>query len=883
MPETFADVLGHYVQRSRYSAPQVAALSGLSRRTVANWLGGVALKPQQWQGVVKVAAALKLNEPEASRLLEAAGHSPIAELRQAVTGEDLDLLAPWPPPEQAPFQAVADLPYFVGREAAMHELEQILQQGQQVAICNLHGMGGVGKTSLAAHLAYRLRAQFPDGVLWARLDTTDTMTILSAFADTYGKDVSDYRDVESRSAVVRNLLVGKRVLVVLDNAENSGQVRPLLPPTTGKTAVLLTTRYDLAVADQMHRFPIESFDPASGESLSLFSHFLGQPTIQRWQAELQAIADLLGHLPLAIAIAAGQMAYGRVPIPHFLAQLQQSEQRLDALIREDRSVRLSFDTSFQDLEPELQRFFAALGAFGGDDFDVTAVAYVTETTTETAQDGMDQLIHLSLVQHSRLERYRLHPLLCAYAREKLEGERAYNRMVAYFVAYATSRDHEYVQLNQELGNILAALDTAETRRMNEDFINGIIALAYYLELRGYYSLCERYLNQAQDICQTNGNETHLVHILFHLGNLSSKMGKQEQAENVLREASNLAQKHQDYDLHLKTLSMLGSIAKSRGNIPQARERWQMGLQLAEQINHPRMRIVFRINLGYLASQVGEYLEAECFYLEAQQLANITGLHGDGVLKAVIVSNLGAQAFTRGNYQQAEAYYNQSLSIARQINDRKRICWVLANFGTLAFARGKLKQAKRYYQQSLEMARRDDNPRNQAYALLHLGQLFCEYGDYTQAEYHLQESLSIARLSEYQEIVTTSQLYLGAVAVRQRHFEKANNLLEQGMTGARKQHLLPLVNESLYLLGLLRLEEQMLDEAERLFQQAFHVAQERGMKEQTAVCLFGLAKVAAARNQMQEAQRTAQTSLALFEQIGHRSAAEVRHWLDLSLV
>lgn len=81
MPETFADVLGHYVQRSHYAAPQVAALSGVSRRTIANWLGGIALKPQQWQAVVKVAAALKLNEAETSHLLMAAGHSPLPELR----------------------------------------------------------------------------------------------------------------------------------------------------------------------------------------------------------------------------------------------------------------------------------------------------------------------------------------------------------------------------------------------------------------------------------------------------------------------------------------------------------------------------------------------------------------------------------------------------------------------------------------------------------------------------------------------------------------------------------------------------------------------------------------------------------------------------------
>lgn len=425
MPESFADGLGRYVQRSRYSAPQVAALSGLPKRTVANWLGGVVLKPQQWQGIVKVAAALKLSETEASELLTAAGLAPLTELRQLATGNDRELLLPWPQPKKAPFQAIADLPYFVGREQALREVGDVLLQGQHVAICNLHGMGGVGKTSLAVHLAYQLRPFFPDGILWARLDTSDTLSILRAFAGAYGEDVSSYHDLDSCASAVRSILADKQALIVLDNAENSEQIRPLLPPTTGKTAVLITTRHDLAVADGTYRFSVETFDPASGESLALFVSFLGKDAVQEWREALQSIADLLGHLPLAVAIAAGRLANGRAPIPAFLKQLQQAEQRLGILIREDRSVRLSFGLSYHALPSAWQEFFAALGTFGGDDFGVTAVAHVTHTSPTQAQNILDQLRRLSLVQIGVPGRYRLHPLLRDYAREHIASEDSY--------------------------------------------------------------------------------------------------------------------------------------------------------------------------------------------------------------------------------------------------------------------------------------------------------------------------------------------------------------------------------------------------------------------------------------------------------------------------
>ena len=299
MDDKLMGVLGRFVQRQQRSARQVAVLSGVSARTVMNWLSGRVQRPHHWQQLVQVAVVLGLNEVEVTELLQSAGYPPIADLRREVTAvTDQHLLSTWPDTSGAPFQAIADLPYFVGRDKLLTELEALLRNGRYVTLYSLQGMGGVGKTSLAAHLAYRLRPFFRDGILWARLDTSGTMSILASFAAAYGQDVSLHVDVASRASAVRRILADKQALIVLDNAQTSVQLRPLLPPSTGKTAVLITTRQDLAISDDMHRLSVESFPPDSESALKVFTHFLGQNSTRRWRSELQEIANLLGHLPL---------------------------------------------------------------------------------------------------------------------------------------------------------------------------------------------------------------------------------------------------------------------------------------------------------------------------------------------------------------------------------------------------------------------------------------------------------------------------------------------------------------------------------------------------------------------------------------------------------
>lgn len=311
-----ADLLAKYVTRSTYKPAQLAKLSGIPKPTIVNWLTGRVKKPRVWQDLLKLAAVLHLSAAEASELLVTTGHPPLDELLTLYDKEPHHtLLAPWLDTIQqnqakVPFQAIPDLPYFVGREEELQSIKDVLLNGPQNKFCSLQGMAGTGKTTLAAHLAYRLRPFFPDGILWARVDTSTPLTILSTFATAFGHDVNEHTNLDDRSRIVRDLLADKRVLIVLDNVQTSSEVKPLLPPTTGTCAVLMTTRrHDLSVTYGMQRFSLGPFDEEQQEALSLFQKVLGGERVQKEIDTLAEIAELLGHLPLAIVIIANRLAY----------------------------------------------------------------------------------------------------------------------------------------------------------------------------------------------------------------------------------------------------------------------------------------------------------------------------------------------------------------------------------------------------------------------------------------------------------------------------------------------------------------------------------------------------------------------------------------------
>jgi tetratricopeptide (TPR) repeat protein/transcriptional regulator with XRE-family HTH domain len=836
MDDKLMDVLGRFVQRQQRSARQVAALSGVSARTVMNWLSGRVQRPHRWQQLVQVAVVLGLNESEATELLQSAEYPSIAELRREATAvTDQELLSAWPDTSGAPFQAIADLPYFVGREGLLAELETLLRNGRYVTLYSLQGMGGVGKTALAAHLAYRLRPFFSDGILWARLDTSDTMSILASFAAAYGQDVSAHHDIEARASAVRHILADKQALIVLDNAQTSAQIRPLLPPSTGKTAVLITTRQDLAVSDDMQRLSVESFPPDSENALNIFTHFLGQNSVRRWRSELQEIANLLGHLPLAIAIAAGRLA-AHLTIPEYLAQLRAANQRLDSLVREDRSVRLSFDISYQTLPLSLQQFFVSLGAFGGDDFTAAAAAHVADVTETEALHFLQELKQLSLVQSGKPSRYSLHSLLRDYAREKSMNTQHNRRMVDWYISYATQFTEDYTQIGMELSNLTFALDTALEISMPNSFTEGVLGVFPTWRVQGDMAICIPYLEHALIIVQTNGDRLRQARILSFLGMCAWVLGKPQESEMYHKQGLQIAYAIENSNLICKFLTDLGSVAGGfYGDYDQAKTYLLEAAIYVEQIDDPARSVALFLALGNLAYEQGGWAEAERYWGEG--LTHDRKLGRINLQGIYLRRNLGVLVMSQGRFDVANTHLNEALTLARDLNAVQVISETLTTLGQVANEWGDYDQAKTYLDEALTLARDMNVPEAIVQALSMLGYWAMSVNALSQSDVYLQEALAISQEVNLSWLETAVHLYLGE----------------------------------------LHLKRNALSRAQQAFETALETAVTLNMPEQQASALYGLTRTIFSTNVVQ-ARQHAEESVVIFEELGHFVGSQVRQWL-----
>lgn len=801
-PSHLSDVLNRYVSRTGYTAGQLARLSGIPKATIVNWLEGRVKRPRGSEDLLKLAAILHLEEAEATELLQSAGHPSIAEFREQAQQEDgklAALLAPWKTsaqsrPAHIPFQAIPDPPHFVGREQLIAELSGAILAGEQGGIYTLQGMAGVGKTALATHLAYQLRPYFPDGVLWARVDTSDAMSILSTFARAYGRDVSQYTDLSSRSRVVRELLADKRALIVLDNVQSSAEVEPLLPPS-GACVVLITTRHrNLAITRGARRFPVGPFDEQQEEALHLFRRVLGEERVAAERATLAEIASLLGSLPLAVDIVASRLAYEPGwSAADFLRRLRYERRRLLELAYEQHSVRLSFQMSYDALAPEVQHFFEVLGVFAGEDFSVEAAAYVAtgRTTEETQMDAEDMLRHLyslSLVGQGRPGRYRLHPLLRSYARTQLADGQADTRMVHYFTHFVAQHQRDYAALDLDYDNILEALHIAREMAANEDFLALTSAFYHFLEARGRYDVAGELLAEAEAVALSGDYLPQLVFIRRCQGRLAERHGRYVEAEAIFESGLELARQLQGSERYSEEesrpvisdlLRALGVLAARRGDYALAEVYYQEGLILARHLGQSDTLGSLLRGLGVEAFTRGDYTRAEVLYEEGLALVQASGPRER---ESALLWALGMLAEDQGNLEEAESYLQQSVALARELGQRERLTLVLRDLGIIARERGDNAAAQRYFMEGLTLARELGHAWRANRILLELGELALQENRLAEATEAFQQVLQLGRQAD-------SQLMIGLALFGQARVEAGRgNIAEAQQAGVESLHI-----------------------------------------------------------------------------------------------
>ena len=851
MSSPFADLLGSHLQRTHTSVNRLASLCGVPQRTIANWLNGYIRKPHQWQAIVKVAAALHLTGPEASKLLRSAGYPSLPDLYSNTTSPvDRKILSSYyssnSDPAPAPFQVITDIPIFVGRSIELEELKDALLDKDRPAICGIRGMGGVGKTSLAAHLAYQLREKFPDGVLWAHLGASDSRSILGTFAEAYGRDVSQYKDLASRSSVVRNILAEKRTLIILDNAESSAQVRTLLPPSTGSNAVLITTRYDLSVLDGRKQVALEPFDAASDDAIQLFKHYLGQDFVHSHHTAFREIADLLGYLPLALTIIAGRLA-GSIPSPNghvittLLNDLHKSYAHLDALTRDDMGVRASFEVSYVGLSSAQQSLFATLGIFSGEDFGSDLVAYLNDITLDMAETELIFLQKLSLVQKNHADRWRLHPLLRDYAREKMEATHRIAHVVEKtLLMYRQAARKEWMftrSLDSEIPNVRFALDQASQLKLHRSLLETARAIYPTLYNGAWFSLGNIVLQQAREAAQALGDHKADFYLLKELSLIQIGLGDNKNARENLLLALRLARSTLREEDVADVLSALGKMEHDTGHRKQASIYLEESLVLARKLNDPYRVGRSLNNLAFNSLAEARYAEARKMLLEALEISR-TRNTGEAIHR--ILMNLGELSWQLGDWEHAEAFWREALPLAHAGKYRAATVALLVNIAKVYALRNQWVEAEQSSEEAIKLALEINSPRVESIARGELGHILYKQKKYDAALDHLNQGKELAMM--------------------------AGDMERKGIV--------------LRYLGLLYLDLGQLKEARIALDEALATAKEIGHKIMIADIRFVQAKLSSIRKNHSKARHLADTAMKIYKRFSlSRQSNEIQQWIQ----
>jgi hypothetical protein len=322
---------------------------------------------------------------------------------------------------------------FTGRDAELGRLDALVGQGSSgiendIVITVITGTAGVGKSALAVYWAHKVRHQFPDGQLYVNLrgfgpaeSAMEPVEAIHGFLDAFAMPSDRIPlDLDERAALYRSMLADLRVLIVLDNARDVDQVRPLLPGSPG-CVVVVTSRnqlMSLVAADGAHLVALDLL--STEEARHLLSRKLNPERVEAEPASASEIIEACAGLPLALAIAAARAAANpRLPLAAQADALHRSQDRLDALDGGDQytNVRAVFSWSYQALSASAARLFRLLGLHAGPDIALFSAASLAGVPLAQARQELAELVRAHLLAEWTPGRFALHDLLRAFASE----------------------------------------------------------------------------------------------------------------------------------------------------------------------------------------------------------------------------------------------------------------------------------------------------------------------------------------------------------------------------------------------------------------------------------------------------------------------------------
>jgi tetratricopeptide (TPR) repeat protein/transcriptional regulator with XRE-family HTH domain len=703
---------------------QLAEIAGLSTKTVRNLEYGL-VRPRL-STIRLLVRALDVDEDGSARLLAAA---------QGSAGEDPG--SPNPVPANAfavrPAQLPLDVWGFAGRRRELDALDEIAARAASgstaVMLPVVSGPAGVGKTALAVHWAHRVAAQFPDGQLYVNLRGFDNLAPMPAavavrgFLDAF--DVPAERvpvAFEAQTALYRTMLAGKRVLVLLDNARDADQVRPLLPGSA-TTLVLVTSRNQLGGL-----IVTEGAQPVMLDLLSrpdaweLLTKRLGE---DRLAIEPEAVNEIIlrcARLPLALAAAAARAATRpEYSLAALAAELRASHDGLDALASDDApsDVRAVFSWSYRTLDPPAARLFRLLGLHPGPDLTGAAAASLAGEAIETVRPVLRDLTTVHLVTEAAPDRYAMHDLLRGYAyrlartAEPDESRRAARRRLldhylhtAHAAAHLLTPIRDSIELSAaepgtqvepltgteqalawfgaEYRMLLNTVD--ESVRLGLDQYTWQLAwtMATFLDLRGHWHSQLAVQHAGLVAAQRLADRAAQAGIHRYLARTYTQLGRVDEAAGHLRCALEAYQQLGDRVGQARTHHNLGQLWERRARYGEALGHARQALDLSRQAGHRAGQALARGNVGWYLALLGEHRAALESCREA--LVLLEELE-DRAGQAAVWDSLGYAHHQLNDEAESVASYRRALDLYRQLGDRLGQASTLVRLGDVRQAMG----------------------------------------------------------------------------------------------------------------------------------------------------------------------------------------------------
>jgi tetratricopeptide (TPR) repeat protein len=787
---TFGALLSGRRQSAGLSQEELAERSGLGIRSIRNLERGRTRWPHP-DSVRRLADALKLRGQARDRFFAAAGRRLVGEARAPGP------VVPGPSPAVGtplmPRQLPGPVRDFVGRETELAELDRLLDRVSwkapgAVVISAMGGTAGVGKTALAVQWAHQVAADFPDGQLYVNLRGYDprqpvpAADALAEFLRALGVPNEDIpAETAERSAWFRSLLARRRMLIVLDNASEVEQVRPLLAGSSG--CVTLVTSRDalvgLVARDGAVRLDLDLLPPP--DAMTLLRTLIGT-RVDADPDAAGALAASCARLPLALRVAAelaaARPAASLAELAGELADRQRRLELLDVAGDPHTGIRGVLSWSYQHLDDEAARLFRRLGLHPGPDLDLYAAAALVGTDPGSVRRMFDALVSAHLIQPAVAGRYAMHDLLSAYAHELAgeeegDGERqaALARLSAYYLhAAAAAMDILFpaerhrrpripppptgtpplasaVQARQwldgERANLAAIASCAAAHGQPGQAIQLSAIVARYLAGGGHFPEAFAVHGCAREAAAALGDRAAEAAALSNLSQLDLHHGHIRQATDRLREALALFREAGDRAGEARALHNLATVEAQEGAYQQATDHHQQALELYLALGNRTGAARALHGLSNVDLRTGHYERAGDSLRRALMLCQETG---DRVNEAYVLANLGDLDLRLGDHANAESRLARALVLFREAGDRTGEAYALTNLGIVQLRQGYGPLAIDYHEQAQAVAQENRDRFGEAEALNGLGEACLALGQVSQAQAAHIRALDLASLT-----------------------------------------------------------------------------------------------------------------------------------------